>query len=299
MAHDTGSVHGVNGVDRGARVSEPDRGHWRAQVELSIDEREAESLLTRCRHEGPLRVQRPFYPEGPAVCHLCLLHPPGGLVPGDDLHVQVGVGPGARALVTTPAATKVYRTDGRRAAQRHLLWVASGASLEWLPQETILFDGALFEGETRIVLERGASFVGWDVQCLGRPAIGERFTFGTCRTRLEVHREGVPLYVDRAICEGGADVLSASYGLAGHSALGTMLIAGAKPEWLGVVRELLPARSSSESMSATLLGGGDLLSCRYLGSSASRGRQRFAAIWAAVRPLLLGRPAVPPRIWST
>jgi urease accessory protein len=299
MAHDVESVHAVNGVDRTARVSSAPRGSWRAEIELRIDARGPSSVLARCRHQGPLRVQRPFYPEGPAVCHVCLLHPPGGLVPGDELQIEIGVGSGARALVTTPAAGKAYRTDGRRAAQRQLLWVASGASLEWLPQETILFDGALFESDTRVVLERGASFVGWDVQCFGRPAIGERYTAGGFKTRLEIHRDGVPLYVDRAICDGGADVLRASYGLADHPAFGTMLVAPARREWLDVVRELVPARPSNELVSATLLAGGELLCCRYLGSSAGRARGHFAAIWAALRPALLGRAASPPRIWST
>jgi len=220
-------------------------------------------------------------------------------VPGDELHVDIGVGAGAAALVTTPAATKVYRSDHRRAAQSQVLRVARGASLEFLPQETIVFDGARFDADTRVVLEAGAIFVGWDVQCLGRPAMGERFTAGRFRSRFELLREGVPLHVDRFICDGAADALSASYGLAGHAAFGTMVLTSARREWLDIARTLLPPPSSVELFSATLLGGGELLVARYLGPSAGRGRERFAAVWETLRPRFLGRAAVPPRIWST
>jgi urease accessory protein len=211
----------------------------------------------------------------------------------------VGVGPGARALVTTPAATKVYRSDGRRALQTQRLSVARGAALEWLPQETIIFDGAFACLETSVVLEPGALFVGWEVLCLGRPSIGERFRVGRCRTRCEVHVGATPLYVDRAVWEGGSNVLRGPHGLGGHAAFGTMLVVGARSGWLDVVRDLVAASSSRSHLSATLLGQGELLVCRYLGPSACRARESFADIWAALRPRWLGRVAVPPRIWST
>jgi urease accessory protein len=226
------------------------------------------------------------------------LHPPGGIVPGDELAIRVDVGAGSAALVTTPAATKVYRSDGRSAAQRQALSIAKGASLEWLPQETIVFDGARFEADTKILLDEGATFVGWDVQCLGRPALDERFTTGRFTSRFELARGGAPLYLDRFICDGGAEVLSAGHGLRGQPAFGIMLVASARPESLGLVRSILSASSSTDLCSATLLCG-EVLACRYLGPSAGHCRNRFAAIWEALRPSLLGRPPAPPRIWST
>src|SRR5258706_11967801 len=114
---------------------------WHASLELRFEARASCSVVAHSSHHGPLRVQRAFYPEGPTVCHVYVLHPPGGVVPGDQLSFDVGVESGARALITTPAATKVYRSDGRRAVQRTRLSVAPGAALEWLPQETIVFDG--------------------------------------------------------------------------------------------------------------------------------------------------------------
>jgi urease accessory protein len=272
---------------------------WLATLELRVEARGSCSLLAHSRHHGPLRVQRVFYPEGPSVCHMYLLHPPGGVVPGDQLDFDVGVGTGAGALVTTPAASKIYRSDGRRAAQRSRLSVASGAALEWLPQETIVFDGARVDLETTVLLDEGAVFVGWEVQCLGRPAIAERFTTGQCRSRLEIVRAGLPLFVERAVYDGGSDVLRGGYGLAGQCAFGTMVAVAREPAALDVVRAVLPEPSAGELLSATRLGGGDVLCCRYLGSSASRGRQRFNQIWSALRPHLLGRAATYPRIWAT
>jgi urease accessory protein len=230
---------------------------------------------------------------------LYLLHPPGGIVPGDELDIRVDVDARAGALVTTPAATKVYRSDGRCSAQRQVLHVARGASLEWLPEETIVFDGARFDARTRVLLERDAQFIGWDVQCLGRPAVEERFAMGQLRSRFELLRDGDPLYVDRFICDGDNGALRAAHGLGGHPSFGTMVVSGAKREWLDVARSLVPPAGTEELSSVTLVGGGEILLCRYLGPSARRGRRMFADVWQALRPLLLGRSAVLPRVWST
>jgi urease accessory protein len=298
MSHDAPSVHAVNGIERAARAAPADGRRWRAELALRVERRGTASLLVHARHEGPLVVQRPFYPEGSGVCHLCVLHPPGGVVPGDELAINITVGADSAALVTTPAATKVYRSDRRPAAQRQVLSIAKGASLEWLPQETIVFEGARFEADTKVLLDEGATFVGWDVQCLGRPAVGERFTTGRFASRFELERGGTPLYLDRFILDGGSEVLSAGHGLRDQPAFGAMVVAGSRPEWLDLVRSRIPRPSSIELFSATLLCG-EVLACRYLGPSASRCRAGFATIWEALRPRLLGRPSMPPRIWST
>jgi urease accessory protein len=246
-------------------------------------------------HLGPLQVQRAFYPEGPELCHLYLLHPPGGLVAGDRLNVFIDVDAGARALVTTPAAGKVYRGDERPpAAVRQQLTVGAGASLEWFPQETIVFEGGRVELETRVDLAASASFLGWELVCLGRPAAGEAFAHGSCRQRFELWREGRPLCLERARLDGGAPALGARWGLAGAPVSATLLatpIAGP----LDAIRAL--PLEPGDLGSATLLD--DVLVCRYLGASAERARRHFARVWELVRPTLLGRPAHLPRIWST
>ncbi len=132
------------------------------------------TVVARRRHEGPFCIQRPFYP-GDGACHVYLLHPPGGLAAGDELDLTVDVEPGAAALLTTPAATKFYRSDGAPSVQRQTLRVAAGAALEWLPLDTILFGGSRALIETDVVLAPGARFIGWEQLSLGRPLSGDRY----------------------------------------------------------------------------------------------------------------------------
>jgi urease accessory protein len=270
---------------------------WQARLTLRFGARAGRTVMTERRHQGPLQVQRAFYPEGPQPCHVYVLHPPGGLVAGDALDLDVAVtDPGAGALITMPGATKVYRGDDRPAATvRQRLAVAAGASLEWLPQETILFDGARADLQLRVDLDEGSRFLGWEILCLGRPAVAEALTRGTCRQGVALWRAGRPLCLERARFDGGAPVLAAAWGLAGAPVTATLFATPASAACLPALRALeLPA---GDLASATLLD--DLLVCRYLGPSAERARRHFASIWKLIRPSTIGRPAHPPRIWST
>ena len=142
-------------------------------------------------------VQRPFYPEGPEVPHVYVLHPPGGLVGGDRLRLDVTIDARAHALITTPAATKIYRSAGPLASQKQRFEVGEGGALEWLPQETILHDGANADLTTRVSLAAGARFVGIDTLCFGLPARGETFATGRCRQRFEIWRDQTKPHRDR------------------------------------------------------------------------------------------------------
>ena len=126
---------------------------------------------------GPLTVQRPFHPEG-APCHLYLLHPPGGVVGGDEIDLRVGIADGAHALLTTPGATKFYRSIGPQSRVRQSFSVAADARLEWLPQDNILFPGANLALDSEFHLQQGARLLAWETLALGRPVIGERFVQG-------------------------------------------------------------------------------------------------------------------------
>lgn len=273
-----------------------DQRRWEARLGLRFGLHDGRTVVRDRAHEGPLQVQRAFYPEGADLCHLYLLHPPGGLVAGDSLAVTIEVEPGARALVTTPAAGKVYRGDERPAAAvRQRLVVGAGASLEWLPQETIVFDGGRVDLETRVELAEGAAFVGWEVLCLGRPAAGERFGRGACRQRLELWRGPRPLCLERARLDGGGAALEAAWGLAGAPVTATMFATPCPTACLPELRAL--ALREGELGSATLLD--EVLVCRYLGASAERARGYFGRIWSLVRPAAVGRATSAPRIWST
>jgi urease accessory protein len=272
---------------------------WQASLALTFAGRDGATTMVRRGQLGPLAVQRPFFPEGREVCHVYVLHPPGGLVPGDSLELDVNVEQGAHALVTAPAATKVYRSDGRTSKLRQTLHARDGALLEWLPQDTILFNGARIELDTRIDLAGRAACIGWDILCFGRPACEERFDEGVCRQRLEVWRDGAPLVIERTRYEGA--VHDASWGLRGACVTATLFATSpalGSDESGALLADLrgLPVKPG-ELCSATLVSG--VVVMRYLGNSVENARILFEKGWRLVRPAIFGRPACHPRIWST
>lgn len=275
---------------------------WRAALELGFaaDADTGATRLARRAHRGPYVVQRPLLPEGPDLCHVYLLHPPGGLVGGDELRLDLRVGPGAQALITTPAAGKVYRTLGPVSRQTQALAVEAGGSLEWLPQELIVFDGAAIALETRVELACGARFLGAETICFGLPARGERFVRGSCRQRFEIWRGSEPLFIERSRLDGGAAVLEAPWGLGGAPVLALLVAAPAPaPTVIEALRQRATTLRAPDLAAFTVLHDGELLVARYRGGSAERARTFIHDCWRTLRPALLGRPAVAPRIWAT
>jgi urease accessory protein len=267
-----------------------DRG-WRAELELGFTRSGPRTILARRRHRGPLAVQRPFHPEG-EVCHVYLLHPPGGVVAGDELAIRIAAEAGAEALVTTPAAGKFYRSGGPEARQSVALDVGEGAALEWLPQETIVFEGARVASEVRVDLRAGARFVGWEILSLGRPAAGEGFGSGEARLDWRIRLDGQPLYLERQLWDCRA--FGANWGLRGRAACGTLFAWPASEDALGEVRGLI---GDGAGRGVTLIDG--LLVCRALDGRADLLRQFFLRVWEIIRPGTVGRAACPPRIWAT
>jgi len=270
---------------------------WAAELELGFEVIAGRSALVRNRHRGPLAVQRAFYPESNDLAHVYLLHPPGGVVAGDQLTVRVNVAPGARALVTTPAATKFYRSEGRVAQQTQIFQVHAAASLEWLPQETIVYGSARVSTKTRVELEPGATFCGWDMVCLGRAASGDHFEAGRLQQAFEIWQGDRPLWIERAEFDASEPVRHAAWGLGGHRVFGTFVCTGQNAAAVAAARAAVDTDDSRELFAVSQMRGA--IVCRYLGSSTERARHVFAQAWAALRPLVLGRPASPPRIWLT
>lgn len=309
--------------DPTAQDSDPtDSSSWKARLSLGFVRVGERTVLAEREHLGPLRVQRPFYPEGERSCHVYVLHPPGGVVGGDRLELDARAGKGAQALLTTPAATKLYRSAGARARVRQTLRVEAGAALEWLPQETIAFSGALAELHTRVELRGDARFVGWEISCLGRPASGERFERGELAQRIELLRDDKLLYSERGRYLGGSPLLRAAWGLADQPVLGTLLCAGADltahlPTLRAALDEVSASHAKHESERAETRAApppsrqgrvgpcasvscmGELLVARYLGPSTEVARACFTRLWELARPLLLARAANAPRIWLT
>jgi urease accessory protein len=255
------------------------------------------TALVDREHYGPLRVQKPFFPEGNSVCHVYVLHPPGGLVQGDALSISVAVGQGAHALLTTPAAGKVYRGGAALASQNVDAQVAEGAVLEWLPQETIVYSGARAHLRTRIDLAGDAQVMAWEIVCLGRPAAHESFDDGECQLHFELHKNGVPMHIERTHVSGASPALQGAWGLQGYAAQGTFVLHPATGAMLEAARLLCHGSQPGCLCSASLVG--DTLLCRMLAKDAVQVRERFTLVWQALRPLCFDRPASAPRIWAT
>lgn len=266
---------------------------WEAGLSLGLRRSGARTVLAERRRYGPLAVQRPFYPED-GVCHVYLLHPPGGVVGGDALCIEVRVDAGAETVVTTPGATKFYRSGGAQASQQQHLVVADGATLEWLPMENIFFPGADVALSTRVDLHGSARVAVSEIQCLGRPAINEIFDSGYIDSRLSIYRDEIPILLERL--RVGPDNRCRLSLMQGLAVGGTLVVSNADETTVEACRDLLFA-DSGDYAGATLVD--DLLVVRYLGNSTQRAHALFRAVWTAVRPATLGRPACAPRIWAT
>ena len=268
---------------------------WQAELELGFRRDATRTVLSSRRHRGPLLVQRPFYPEG-EVCHVYLVHPPGGIVAGDQLRLVAAGASGSHALLTTPAATKFYRASPGREALLVQTLTLDDSVMEWLPQENIFFCGAQARVTTQVHLTRRSRFIGWEVSCYGRPAGNQWFTQGTLRQAFEIWCEGQPIVLDHLCVEGASPMMQAPWGLAGHTALGSLLAYPALQEDVMDLRSLCP-QGAHPDLSVSLAD--NVLVCRVAGAQGEQVRARLLSVWRFLRPRLLQREALPPRIWAT
>ena len=261
---------------------------WRAQLNLQFRNDGKKTVLAERRAEGPLVVQKPLYPEGEEVCHAIVVHPPGGIAGGDDLSLVLKAETDSHALLTTPGASKWYRSAGPWARQKLSFEVAG--TLEWLPRETIVFDGALAELECEVRLGSAARYIGWEIVCLGRTGSGERFSRGTLRVQTRIVGNEKLLWMERGEIGGGSALLRSPVGLGGKTVFGSLIAAAPRFEASLVTQ-------CRKIAATTVLPG--LLIARYLGDSTEEAFERFGALWSLLRPALTGRPAAAPRIWRT
>ncbi|MHC8404451.1 urease accessory protein UreD [Pseudomonas sp. TMB3-21] len=266
---------------------------WHAELELGYARFGDSTRPVLRRHQGPLRVQKHLYAEGPQVCQHIIVHPPGGIAGGDRLDISAHVGADAWAQITSPGAAKWYRAAGA-AYQQLTLKVAEGATLEWLPQETIIFSAAQAELSTSIELEGDARLFYWDVVALGRPASGERFDRGHFQAHLQIRHDGQLLWHERQRIVGADGLLDSPIGLDGQPVFATLLVTGE------IDADLLEqCRSLNNDVRGDLTQLPGLLVARCLASEALLARGWLIDLWRLLRPALLGREAVAPRIWST
>jgi len=266
---------------------------WHAELLLQFVAGQGRTVLASRKHVGPLVVQRSFYPEG-EVCHVYVVHPPGGVVGGDHLHLHATVEEGAQALVTTPAATKFYRSPHHKRAIVQQQLCVRGGTLEWLPQEAIYFDQSQVRVRTRIDLDAQSRFIGWELSCYGRLACEESFDEGRIHQSFELWREGQPLLLDRLQIAGGSVMQQAAWGLSGRSALGNLLAYPATVDDVVAVRD---CGVESSQLSCTLVDG--VLVVRCLSMDGLRLKQQLLKVWQCLRRRIVKRDAVLPRIWAT
>lgn len=267
---------------------------WQASARLTFTPQGERTRLSRREQRGPLAIQRPFYPEG-ATCHLYLLHPPGGVVGGDHLRIETNVDAKASTLVTTPGATKFYRSGGASARFEQQLSLAGDGQLEWLPQENIFFPGAEVSLDTEIRLSGAGRFIAWEINCLGRPANQEAFDRGWIDSRLRLYRASEPLFFDRLRIDRQRHPRGPAR-LRGRPVVAHLLATPVDPPLLAKLRDTL--RPPVDAWLGTTLFA-DLLVMRYLGESTEQAKKLFLAAWRLLREPLLNRRPCPPRIWAT
>jgi urease accessory protein len=269
---------------------------WQASLRLRFGDAAGTTRLMERAHRGPLRVQKPLYPEGPRTCHVIVVHPPGGVVGGDRLDVALDLDPSTEVFATSPGATKWYRANGRVGAhasrQDVRLRVGAGAAMEWMPQEAIFFDDADVVLEHEVDLAPGARYIGSEILCFGRRASGEAFRSGQVRQRTRIRQAGRLLWWEQGLIRGG-DAMHSPLGMGGHSVCATMLAVG-KPLPAALLAEL---RNADPTLGLSQVKS--VFVARHLGHDSEAARASLLRVWQALRPHLLGRAASVPRIWNT
>jgi urease accessory protein len=311
----------VVGVTKAA--TESILSHWRAslafEVESFVINGERRSRPSLRLHEGPLRLQKVLYPEGPELLHAIVLHPPGGVAGGDSLNISIGVAERGQLLCTTPGAGKWYRCEEHESQQITRLKVGEQSTLEWLPQENIVFDGAKARWTTEVDVAQDARVIGLEITMLGRQARSEQFTDGVLNNQLSIKRGGQLVFTEQWRLIGNDPRLNAQQGLAGNPCFGQLwavapssnlkaahlaLNPEANPDdyetsTLVSVNHVLDGSQSPRVVCASTMLRESILIVRAQGSGPEIVRRELEHAWAKIRPAIVGRNAIAPRIWST
>ena len=272
---------------------------WQGNLNLVYGKHQGQTKVTHSLLQAPLKVQRPFYPEGNNICHHILLHTAGGIVGGDRLNQRLILQNDAQVVFTTAAAGKVYRSNGEVAKQDISISVHQDACLEWLPQETIIFNGAVYHQNIKVDIAPGGSWLGWEINRFGRTARGEKFLQGEWRSHTEIWQQGQPLWIDRQYLQGSEESFSSPNGLAQQPIVASLVWLG-KPvpiEILEKAQQLYYDSSFLGEAGVTYTQGQGLL-CRYRGASTMEVKSWFMAVWELLRLSLLERQAFKLRVWQ-
>jgi urease accessory protein len=270
---------------------------WLGELKLSFDVDKSRTYLSKKSHQGPLVIQKTLYPEGDDICHGVILHPPGGVAGGDRLVLEAELKENGKALLTTPGAGKWYKANNSVASQNILLKLKQSASIEWFPQENILFDGANVQLGTTVELTDTASFAGWDILCFGRQAKLEKWKGGHLSQHLKIYRDQKIIWHERVSLNPDSPLMNSKIGLDGNVIVGTFVVTTNKltKENLEDCRNLVV--KSNSKVGITYFN--DIFCARYLGNSSEEAKIFFESLWMLLRPIYLNKVAIRPRIWNT
>jgi urease accessory protein len=272
--------------------------NWTADLQLRFQYQEDRTVMAERRHTGPLQVQKPLYPEGRSVCHTVILHPPGGMAEGDTIKIDVTQGPDSMTVLTSPAATKWYKSRKNFASQQVRIRLGERAQLDWLPPENILFQHARADFRFQLELGEKASAIGWETFVFGRRAMGETWDAGALRINSQfMDRQGL-LWAEKANITGGSRLRTASQGLAGFPIAGMLWAAGSNCSQT-LAEELAPSLPFTDNLRAgvTCLNRGVLV-VRVVAQRIEPLRDLMVRCWTFLRPAIHGRDSQPLRLWS-
>lgn len=275
--------------------------HWQAALSLTFRALNGRSYLAKKEHSGPLVIQKTLHPEGEALCHGIIIHPPGGVAGGDSLALNVDMQANANALLTTPGAGKWYKANGGVASQHLQFNVAKNARLEWFPQENIIFDGAVLKFTADIQLHESACYAGWDILCFGRLAKGEHWNTGKLKQTLNIRQEKKLIWQEASNLQANHGFFTSSIGMASQVVSGSFVIAaGHLPaELLTQCQAYTVHHSKDQQAKFAVTALPEIFCARYIGMSAQSARQYFEGLWYILRPWYANCQAIRPRIWNT
>ncbi|CAD5935248.1 urease accessory protein UreD [Planktothrix agardhii] len=271
---------------------------WQGILELDYQKIGNSTQLVKAYTQAPLKIQRSFYPEGKDICHSIILHTAGGMVGGDRLSQTINLQPETQVLLTTPAASKIYRSSGETAQNHIKIEVQEKAYLEFIPREIIIFNGAIFSQNLRVNLAPNACYLGWEITRFGRTARGEIFNHGQWKSCTEIWQNGCPVWIDRQGFIANEEILNNPHGLGGKPVIASLIWVG-KPVSEDIVkniRQLWSQRETSSQAGVTQLISG--LLCRYRGNSTQEVINWFTDVWQLLRQNYTGKSIVKPRVWQ-
>ena len=273
---------------------------WHAALQLDY-QRNMERTDVVHTHDGPLRVLKSLYPEGPEICHTVLIHPPGGLVGGDRIDIRLNANPYAHALVTTPGATRFYRTDKGLASQVLHAKISQHARLEWLPLETIAYNNCHGLNKVSFDIDAGGELIAWDITALGLPTASLPFEQG----QLQQHMEVKDIWLERGLLDAtDRRLMSGPLGLANYRCTGTLIFATGidmtrdKRDFaLSLARDVVN-NQSDEVFAGVTSPHPRVVVLRALSPLVEPTQNLFRAVWASWRKGLWGINNATPRIWA-